>query len=131
RIPGGSTGLIAGVSVIAVAAGAGLYAITAPGLPQDPRFQTGMGSFPAANGAQAAGQTGENWPFFGGDQGGQRYSPLAEITLANVKNLEPAWTVDVGRIPANNSTPLKIDDALYVCNGYSQLFALDARTGDT
>src|SRR5690606_1224665 len=98
-------------------------------LPKDPRFQTGIGAYPATNGATPAGQTGEDWPYFGGDQGGQRYSPLSQINLDTIKNLEVAWEVNVGRIPANNSVPVKIDDTLYMCNGFSQLFALDAKTG--
>ncbi|HWV20564.1 MAG TPA: membrane-bound PQQ-dependent dehydrogenase, glucose/quinate/shikimate family, partial [Devosia sp.] len=130
RVPLGASGLIASAAVVSVALGAGLYAISAPGLPQDPRFQTGFGAFPAApNGAMPAGQTGADWPYFGGDQGGQKYSPLDEITLDNVGNLEVAWSVDVGRIPANNSTPLKVGDAIYMCNGFSQAFSLDAATG--
>lgn len=129
RVPLGAAGLIASATVVSIALGAGLYAVTAPGLPQDPRFQTGFGAFPATNGAASAGQTGEDWPYFGGDQGGQKYSPLDQITLDNVADLEVAWSVDVGQIPANNSTPIKIGDAIYACNGFSQLFALDAATG--
>ena len=129
KVPAGATGLIAATAVVSVGLGAGLYAINEPNLPKDPRFQAGIGSYPVANGAKAAGQTGEDWPFFGGDQGGQRYSPLNQITLDTVKNLQVAWEVNVGRIPANNSVPLKIEDTIYMCNGYSQLFALDAKTG--
>lgn len=129
RVPLGATGLIAASAVGAVVLGSLLYTASAGSLPPDPRFQTGIGAFPDANGATPAGQTGENWPYFGGDQGGQKFSPLDQITLDNVSQLEVAWSVDVGRIPANNSTPLKIDDALYVCNGFSQIFALDAETG--
>jgi quinoprotein glucose dehydrogenase len=129
RIPAGAAGLIAAGTVVSVGLGAGLFAINEPNLPKDPRFQVGMGTYPAANGAQAAGQTGEDWPHFGGDQGGQRFSPLTQINLDTIKDLEVAWSVDVGRIPANNSVPVKIDDTLYMCNGFSQLFALDAKTG--
>ena len=31
------------------------------------------------------------WPYFGGDQGGQRHSPLADIDATNVSRLQPAW----------------------------------------
>lgn len=130
RVPMGAAGLVAGGAVVSVALGALAYAATAPSLPQDPRFQTGFGAFPAANGATPAGQTGEDWPYFGGDQGGQKYSPLNQINVGNVSQLEVAWTTDVGRIPANNSTPIKIGDAIYMCNGFSQAFAFDARTGE-
>jgi quinoprotein glucose dehydrogenase len=73
RVPLGAAGLIASTAVVSVALGAGLYAISAPSLPQDPRFQTGFGAYPAEpNGAAARGQTGADWPYFGGDQGGQK-----------------------------------------------------------
>lgn len=129
KVPAGAAGLILAGTVVSVGLGAALYGVSAPGLPQDPRFQTGIGTYPAANGAAPAGQTGADWPYFGGDQGGQKYSPLDQITLDNIDTLEVAWSVDVGRIPANNSTPLKIDDTIYMCNQFSQLFALDAATG--
>jgi quinoprotein glucose dehydrogenase len=129
KVPAGAAGLIVATTVVSVGLGAALYGINAPNLPQDPRFQTGFGAYPEANGAVAAGQTGEDWPYFGGDQGGQKFSPLDQINLENVSELEVAWEVDVGRIPANNSTPLKVGDAIYMCNQFSQIFALDAATG--
>lgn len=129
RVPFGATGVVVSGAVVAVVLGALLYAVSAPNLPEDPRFQTGFGAFPAANGAIAAGQTGADWPYFGGDQGGQKFTPLDQITPDNVGRLEVAWSVDVGRIPANNSSPIKVGDTIYMCNGFSQAFALDARTG--
>jgi quinoprotein glucose dehydrogenase len=39
-------------------------------------------------GAEPAG----DWPTYGHDKGGQRFSPLAQITPANVANLEVAWS---------------------------------------
>ncbi|MBK1796248.1 membrane-bound PQQ-dependent dehydrogenase, glucose/quinate/shikimate family [Devosia sp. WQ 349] len=130
RVPAGAAGLIAAGTVVSVGLGAGLFAVNAPNLPQDPRFQTGMGAFPvAANGGAASGQTGEDWPYFGGDQGQQKYSPLDQINLSNVSKLQVAWEMPVGKRPANNAMPIKIDDTIYICNGNSELFSLDARTG--
>ena len=34
----------------------------------------------------------EEWPTYGHDYGDSRYSPLAQITPANVSGLKPAWT---------------------------------------
>ena len=31
------------------------------------------------------------WPWYGGDAGGNRYSTLSDINLGNVKNLKLAW----------------------------------------
>jgi quinoprotein glucose dehydrogenase len=130
KVPLKAGGLVAAGAVGTVALGALLYAGTAGTLPMDPRFQTGMGTFPAANGGTPAGQTGNDWPHFGGDQGGQKYSPLNQITLDNVSQLQVAWTTDVGRVPANNASLIKIDNTIYTCTGRSETYAFNAATGE-
>src|SRR5258706_10542462 len=37
---------------------------------------------------------GRDWPSYGGNSEGTRYSPLKQMTRANVKRLEVAWTYD-------------------------------------
>jgi quinoprotein glucose dehydrogenase len=39
-------------------------------------------------------QAGKNWPSYGGNKAGNRYSPLTQINLDNVKNLLVAWMYD-------------------------------------
>src|SRR5687768_4422486 len=41
--------------------------------------------------AQSATQALVEWPFYGGDQGGMKYSPLTQINKTNVSQLELAW----------------------------------------
>jgi quinoprotein glucose dehydrogenase len=76
------------------------------------------------------------WPAWGGDAGGTRYSPLAEVTPANVGDLEVAWRFRTGDFdPSGNlktsfqATPVLHDDALYLCTPFNRVFALDAETG--
>jgi quinoprotein glucose dehydrogenase len=38
------------------------------------------------------------WDHYGGDAGGRRYSPAAEITPENVARLTPAWTARTGHL---------------------------------
>src|SRR5262249_9084090 len=67
--------------------------------------------------AAYAPKTGE-WSAYGGGQSAQRYSELAQITPANVKNLKRVWTFHTGDIPkkyGSELTPLKIGDAIYGC----------------
>src|SRR5437899_381857 len=45
----------------------------------------------------ASAQT--DWPVYGHDPGGMRYSPLKRITTKNVANLKVAWTYDT-QVPA-------------------------------
>ena len=34
------------------------------------------------------------WPYYGGDAGGSKYSSLAQIDAGNVRSLDVAWTWD-------------------------------------
>jgi quinoprotein glucose dehydrogenase len=84
-----------------------------------------------------ADQPAEDWRAYGGTQFGQRYSPLAQITPANVKQLKVAWTFRTGDLPGQNDpgettfevTPIKVQDTLYLCSQHQRLYAVDARTG--
>src|SRR5262245_29353060 len=74
------------------------------------------------------------WSAFGGGQGAQRYSELAQITPANVKDLKRVWTFHTGDIPkkkyGSELTPLKVGNAVYGCTPMNKLFALNAATGE-
>lgn len=48
--------------------------------------------------AQSA-QQGRDWPVYGGDPGGMKYSPLTQINRGNVHELELAWTWETGEQP--------------------------------
>jgi quinoprotein glucose dehydrogenase len=78
------------------------------------------------------------WPFYGGDQAGSKYSPLDDIHRGNVDRLEVAWQwapaeqtfEEFGTRPgAFQTTPLMIDDVLYLSTPYNRVVALDARSG--
>ncbi|WP_458072190.1 glucose/quinate/shikimate family membrane-bound PQQ-dependent dehydrogenase [Rhodanobacter sp. BL-MT-08] len=101
------------------------------------------GSLPAAVAAAASlppnddKQPDADWRDYGRTQFGQRYSPLKQITPANVKKLKVAWTFRTGDLPGKNDpvettfevTPIKVNDTLYLCSQHQRLFALDAKTG--
>src|SRR5260370_40577044 len=40
----------------------------------------------------------DEWPYYGHDAGGMRYSPLAQINRDNVAQLKVAWTFHTGDI---------------------------------
>src|SRR5262245_56568180 len=73
-----------------------------------------------------APKTGE-WNAYGGGHSAQRYSELAQITPANVKDLKRVWTFHTGDIPkkyGSELTPLKVGNAIYGCTPMNKLFAL-------
>jgi quinoprotein glucose dehydrogenase len=45
--------------------------------------------------ALSAVQAQTDWPVYGHDPGGMRYSPLTQITPKNVSKLQEAWTYDI------------------------------------
>jgi quinoprotein glucose dehydrogenase len=112
-----------------------------------PAGVSGQTPVPAAGtGAPGGGALAEGgWPFYGGDQGHQKYSPLSDIRRENVADLEVAWSWATGekRIPparapisgqavfpgAFEATPLVINDTMYVVTPYNRVVALDATDG--
>src|ERR1700739_183823 len=88
--------------------------------------------------ACAQDQTRDEWQWYGGDVGGEKYSPMKDIKRDNVTKLRPAWifpTTDVSdgtRWPTRSafeSTPLVIDGVMYVTTPFSRVIALDPETG--
>ena len=59
---------------------------------------------------------GNDWPYHDHDAGGQRFSPLKQITPANVATLQRAWTFDTG-VNGLQVTPLVINGIMYVTAG--------------
>src|SRR5204863_3787152 len=66
------------------------------------------------------------WPPHDHDSGGQRFSPLKQITPANVVNLRRAWTFDTG-VTGLQVTPLVIDGIMYLTAG-KDIIALEPQT---
>ena len=79
------------------------------------------------------------WEHWGGDAGGTRFSPLAQITPANVENLVRAWEFRTGDLEARapavmartkfEATPLLVEDSLIFCSPFNEVIALDPGTG--
>jgi len=78
------------------------------------------------------------WPAYGRTGMGQRYSPLDQITPANVASLTEAWTYHTGDLrgrlgdPVETTfevTPLKIANRLFLCTPHQNVIALNATTG--
>ncbi len=55
--------------------------------------------------------TGEDWPTYGHDKGGQRYSPLTDIDPTNVSRLSTAWVYHMKPADAVAATPTAAEAA--------------------
>ena len=79
------------------------------------------------------------WEYWGGDPGGQRFSPLTQITPANVGNLVRAWEFRTGDLASRppalmartkfEATPLLVEDSLIFCTAFNEVIALDPASG--
>jgi glucose dehydrogenase len=85
-----------------------------------------------------SGQT--DWPAYGHDQSGQRYSPLTKINARNVSKLKPAWQygIDPGTINLDAATraltsteavPIMAGGLLYAPTVHHTIVALEPETG--
>jgi alcohol dehydrogenase (cytochrome c) len=94
---------------------------------------------PPADPAPAAAPKGVpfptgDWATNGGDLYNRRYSPLTEISRANVANLKGVWRAHLdgsGAGPRNSgeAQPLVKDGVVYVVTGDDDVFAISVETG--
>ena len=79
------------------------------------------------------------WPSYGQDIGGSRFSPLTQINPDNVQHLEVAWTYRTGDVAddrekfratsAFEATPILVDGVMYVATPFNRVIALDPANG--
>ena len=80
---------------------------------------------------QASEGQPQNWMTFGGNNMGQHYSTLKQITAANAKELELKWVYQTGSLEKHEVTPLVVDGVMYTIKSPNDVIALDAATGKT
>src|SRR4029453_5499549 len=89
-----------------------------------------LSSDSAANGPGAT-----DWPTTNYDQTANRYSPLDQITAANVRSLKQVWSFHIkpagftGALREDEAIPIVIGNTMYLGSPYGAVHALDATTG--
>jgi len=78
---------------------------------------------------EAASDT-ENWLHQGRTYANERFSPLDQVNRSNVKRLAPAWVHQTGVKATFQTTPVVADGTMYITTPFSNVEALDARTGE-
>ena len=88
--------------------------------------------------AQSAQHPASDWPTYGGDAGGMRYTSARQITPSNVSTLAPAWSFHTGSVAkkrpntarsAFETTPILFRGALYLTSPFDEVFAVNPSTG--
>jgi len=82
----------------------------------------------------------KDWPVYGGNKAGNRYSDLDQVNLSNVKDLEVAWIYQSNDADTSSGSknkrareiqcqPIVVNGILYGTNATTKLFAVEAATG--
>src|SRR5437899_5999618 len=91
-----------------------------------------------ATAANPPGASTDDWPSYGYDPVGIRYSPLTQINRENVAKLKIAWIFHTGDISEGKgqrkrsgfeTTPLVVDGTLYLTTPFNRVIALDPESG--
>ncbi len=88
--------------------------------------------FVTALAAQEHDTARHDWPIYGGDPGGARYSPLTQINRSNVGQLQVAWQMDPAIGPRSGrfqAQPIVVAGILYTVTPGTNVVALDGATG--
>jgi quinoprotein glucose dehydrogenase len=100
--------------------------------------QIAFGYSTASNQVDLSGGGVADWPRYGRDQEGTRYSPLDQINRGNVAYLRKAWEYHTGDFSDGSdgrpettfqATPILVDGVLYLATVYGRVIALNPETG--
>src|SRR5262249_45442363 len=69
------------------------------------------------------------WLTYSGNYAGHRFSPLDQITTANVAGLKPVWVYQTSDLSKFETSPIVADGIIYISEPPNGAAALDTRTG--
>jgi quinate dehydrogenase (quinone) len=126
----GNRSYIGAAAVVAIGCAAGVWGMFLPhgivrNASQAPESQA------AANDPATA-----NWTSYGGNNNHDRFTPADQINRETVSELAVAWTFNTGDVPASTgggaedqTTPLMVNDSVYVCTPHNNVASIDPVTG--
>ena len=75
-------------------------------------------------------QDASEWPTYGRDPGGTKYSPLDQINSRNVGNLVRVWSYHTGEPGATwENTPIVVGNVMYFATQKNRVVALEPESG--
>jgi PQQ-dependent dehydrogenase (methanol/ethanol family) len=125
----GTTTLVAGALALSISAAGGARAEEA-----SPAPQAAARPAPAQNVTQemldrAAGDA-RNFLHTNGDYNQQRFHAANQITRSNVRRLRPAWIFQTEVKESLETSPIVVNNVMYVTTSFSHVYALNAQTGE-
>ena len=74
--------------------------------------------------------TASDWPAYGGQNNGNRYSTLTQVNRDNVSRLIPAWQFDMDSAGASQTQPIVVGGVVYGITPNLEVVALDGTSGE-
>ncbi|MDW3651924.1 MAG: PQQ-binding-like beta-propeller repeat protein [Bacteroidia bacterium] len=90
--------------------------------------------FPSCN--EHLDKNTNTWTAYKADEKSSSYSPLDQINVSNVDQLQNVWTFQIDDVPqgdppvSSQSNPIIVDGVLYANSAKQTVFALNAQTGE-
>jgi len=87
------------------------------------------GNYAQVTAARLANPEPQNWLLTKGNYAGWSYSPLDQITAANVAKLRPVWSAATGVGSGHEAPAIVNGDYMFVATPHNQVIAYEAKTG--
>jgi quinoprotein glucose dehydrogenase len=87
-------------------------------------------------GCKSPNNNERTWAVYKADANSSSYSPLDQINVSNVSQLQPAWTFTVNDMPkdaqpsSSQCNPIIVDGILYATSAKRLAYAVNAATGE-
>ncbi len=122
---------ILGAVVLAAIAATQAPVVLSPALPPPPPAPTpqSLQAYKPVTADRLRNPDAGDWLMVRRTWDGWGYSPLDQITPANVARLQPAWVVSTGVTNGHEAPPIVNDGIMFVATPGNQVIALDAKTG--
>jgi alcohol dehydrogenase (cytochrome c) len=88
-----------------------------------------LASYQPVTGERLLAPADGEWPMIRRTYDGWGYSPLDQITPANVARLQPAWVLSTGAVNGHEAPPLVVNGVMFVSTPGNQVIAAEAKTG--
>src|SRR6476659_603781 len=102
----------------------------APAAPPAPPIPTILQTYKPVTAERLLKPEDSDWLMVRRTYDGWGYTPLDQITTANVARLQPVWMMSTGMNNGHQAPPYVNNGVMFVSTSYNQLIAINARSGD-
>ena len=122
---------VAAVAVIVVALGAAQRPLPPPPGPPPPPLPMPaiLKAYPPVTAEKLLKPADGDWPMIRRTYDGWGYSPLDQITTANVARLQPVWIFSTGAVNGHEAPPIVNGGVMFVSTPGNQVIAVEAKSG--